>query len=157
MGTVTFLSVTYASVFIVWLKAPIIEEFRAHILLCKRFLGDIFMIWYVSFAELYFRTKLSQSTIERLYLQYCWTGKACHQLEALCVQQEQAEHSQASQLQNKTCVGWVLVLLIQETWEHLCVSPVWLSFMGWLWLAQSKNAQSAHTLKQCKHLAWGVL
>ena len=37
----------------IWLEAPIIEEFRAHILLYRRFLDDIFMIWSCSSAELH--------------------------------------------------------------------------------------------------------
>ena len=48
MGT-SFL-VTFATIFMIWLEAPIIEEFRAHILW---FLDDIFMIWSGSSAELY--------------------------------------------------------------------------------------------------------
>ena len=41
----TSFSVTYATIFMIWLETPIIEEFCAHILLYKRFLDDIFLIW----------------------------------------------------------------------------------------------------------------
>ena len=49
----TSFSVTYATIFMIWLETPIIEEFRAQILLYKRFLDDIFMIWSGSSAELF--------------------------------------------------------------------------------------------------------
>ena len=38
------LSVTYATICMIWLETPIIEEFGAHILLYKRFLDHIFQI-----------------------------------------------------------------------------------------------------------------
>ena len=49
----TSFSVTFATIFMIWLETPIIEEFRAHILLYKRFLDDVFMIWSGLSAELY--------------------------------------------------------------------------------------------------------
>ena len=49
----TSFSVTFATIFMIWLETPIIEEFRAHILLYRRFLDDIFTIWSCSSAELY--------------------------------------------------------------------------------------------------------
>ena len=49
----------------------------------------------------------------------------------------------------------VYTITMVETWEHLRVSPERLiSFKTRLsWMAQSRNAQAAHTLKQHKHLA----
>ena len=41
----TSFSATYATIFMIWLETPIIEEFRTQILLYKRFLDNIFMIW----------------------------------------------------------------------------------------------------------------
>ena len=49
----TSFSLTYPSIFMTWLETPIIEEFRTQILLYKRFLDNIFMIWSGSSAELY--------------------------------------------------------------------------------------------------------
>ena len=37
-------SVTYATIFIMWLETPIIKEFPAHILLYKRVLDEIFIM-----------------------------------------------------------------------------------------------------------------
>ena len=60
-------SETYAPIFMIWLETPIIEEFRAHILLYKRFLDDIFMIWSGSSAKLYLlQMKFESVNIQRL-------------------------------------------------------------------------------------------
>jgi hypothetical protein len=48
----TSFSVTYATIFMIWLETPIIDEFRKHILLYKRYIDDIFLIWSGSSAEL---------------------------------------------------------------------------------------------------------
>ena len=43
MGT-TF-SVTYATIFMIWLETPIINDFRKHIVEYKRLIDDLFVIW----------------------------------------------------------------------------------------------------------------
>ena len=48
----TSFSVTYATIFMIWLETPIINEFRKHITLYKRYIDDIFLIWSGSAAEL---------------------------------------------------------------------------------------------------------
>ena len=48
----TSFSVTYATIFMIWLETPIIDEFRKHIVLYKRYIDDIFLIWSGSSAEL---------------------------------------------------------------------------------------------------------
>ena len=48
----TSFSVTYATIFMIWLETPIIDEFRKHIILYKRYIDDILLIWSGSFAEL---------------------------------------------------------------------------------------------------------
>ncbi len=42
MGT-TF-SVTYATISIIWLETPIINDFREHIVECKRLIDDLFFV-----------------------------------------------------------------------------------------------------------------
>lgn len=60
MGT-TF-SVTYATIFMIWLETPIINEFRQHILLYKRYIDDLFVVWSGSLAELSrFRSKFNSA------------------------------------------------------------------------------------------------
>ena len=54
----TSFSVTYATIFMIWLETPIIKEFQQHILLYKRFLDDVFVTWSGSIQELcHFRAK----------------------------------------------------------------------------------------------------
>ena len=48
----TSFSVTYATIFMIWLETPIINEFRKHIVLYKRYIDDILLIWSGSYAEL---------------------------------------------------------------------------------------------------------
>jgi hypothetical protein len=48
----TSFSVTYATIFMIWLETPIINEFRVHIMLYKRYIDDILLIWLGSSAEL---------------------------------------------------------------------------------------------------------
>jgi len=48
----TSFSVTYATIFMIWLETPIIHEFRKHIVLYKRYIDDILLIWAGSCAEL---------------------------------------------------------------------------------------------------------
>ena len=48
----TSFSVTYATIFMIWLETPIIDEFRRHIVLYKRYIDDILLIWSGSSAEL---------------------------------------------------------------------------------------------------------
>ena len=48
----TSFSVTYAIIFMIWLETPIINEFRKHIVLYKRYIDDILLIWSGSCAEL---------------------------------------------------------------------------------------------------------
>ena len=44
----------------IWLETPIINEFRQHILLYKRYIDDLFVVWSGSLAELSkFRTKFN--------------------------------------------------------------------------------------------------
>ena len=58
---ITF-SVTYATIFMIWLETPIINEFRQHILLYKRYIDDFFVVWSGSLAELSkFRTKFNSA------------------------------------------------------------------------------------------------
>ena len=47
----TSFSVTYATIFMIWLETPIINEFRKHIVLYKRYIDDILLIWSGSSAE----------------------------------------------------------------------------------------------------------
>jgi hypothetical protein len=48
----TSFSVTYAIIFMIWLETPIINEFQQHIVLYKRYIDDIFLIWSGSATEL---------------------------------------------------------------------------------------------------------
>ena len=48
----TSFSVTYATIFMIWLETPIIDEFRRHIVLYKRYIDDLLLIWSGSSAEL---------------------------------------------------------------------------------------------------------
>ena len=48
----TSFSVTYATIFMIWLETPIVDEFRKHIVLYKRYIDDILLIWSGSSAEL---------------------------------------------------------------------------------------------------------
>ena len=48
----TSFSVTYATIFMIWLETPIIDEFRKNIALYKRYIDDILLIWSGSSAEL---------------------------------------------------------------------------------------------------------
>ena len=48
----TSFSVTYATIFMIWLETPIIHQFRRHIVLYKRYIDDILLIWSGSSAEL---------------------------------------------------------------------------------------------------------
>ena len=58
----TSFSVTYAIIFMIWLETPIIDEFRQHIVLYKRYIDDILLIWSSSAAELCrFREKLGNA------------------------------------------------------------------------------------------------
>lgn len=41
----TSFSVTYAIIFMIWLETPIINEFRKYIVLYKRYIDDILLIW----------------------------------------------------------------------------------------------------------------
>ena len=60
MGT-TF-SVTYATIFMIWLETPIINEFQQHILLYKRHIDYLFVVWSGSLVELSkFRTKFNKA------------------------------------------------------------------------------------------------
>ena len=55
----TSFSVTYATIFMIWLETPILDEFREHIWLYRRYIDDILLIWSGSPAELCrFRSKL---------------------------------------------------------------------------------------------------
>lgn len=48
----TSFSVTYATIFMIWLETPIIDKFREHIVLYKRYIDDILLIWSGSSVEL---------------------------------------------------------------------------------------------------------
>ena len=48
----TSFSVTYATIFMIWLETPIINQFREHIVLYKRYIDDILLIWSGSSVEL---------------------------------------------------------------------------------------------------------
>ena len=48
----TSFSVTYATIFMIWLETPIIDEFREHIVVYKRYIDDILLIWSGSSVEL---------------------------------------------------------------------------------------------------------
>ena len=41
----TSFSVRYATIFMIWLETPIIDHFRKHIVLYKRYIDDILLIW----------------------------------------------------------------------------------------------------------------
>jgi len=58
----TSFSVPYATIFMIWLETPIIKEFQRHIVLYKRYIDDIFLIWSGSSAELCrFRERLGNA------------------------------------------------------------------------------------------------
>ena len=46
-------SVTYATIFMIWLKTYVSEQFRTHIFPYKRFLDEISLIWSGLSVELY--------------------------------------------------------------------------------------------------------
>ncbi len=46
------LSVMYAIIFMIWLETPIISEFNQHIVLYKRYIDNLFLIWSGSSAGL---------------------------------------------------------------------------------------------------------
>ena len=48
----TSFSVTYATIFMIWLETPKIDHFREHIVLYKRYMDDILLIWSGSAVEL---------------------------------------------------------------------------------------------------------
>mmetsp|Transcript_17042 Transcript_17042/g.46744 ORF Transcript_17042/g.46744 Transcript_17042/m.46744 type:complete len:257 (+) Transcript_17042:1173-1943(+) len=50
MGTA--FSVTYATIFMIWLETPIVQEFELFIKAYKRYIGDIFLAWTGPPAEL---------------------------------------------------------------------------------------------------------
>jgi hypothetical protein len=54
--------ITHAIIFMIWLETPIIHEFEQHIVLYKRFIDDILLIWSGSSAELCrFRERLGNA------------------------------------------------------------------------------------------------
>ena len=58
----TSFSVTYAVISMICLETPIINEFQQHIVLYKRYIDDIFLIWSGSSAELCrFRERLGNA------------------------------------------------------------------------------------------------
>jgi hypothetical protein len=58
----TSFSVTYATIFMIWLETPIINEFQQHIVLYKRYIDDLFLIWSGSAEELCrFRDKFGKA------------------------------------------------------------------------------------------------
>ena len=58
----TSFSVTYAVIFMIWLETPIIHEFRKYIVLYKRYIDDILLIWSGPSAELCkFRAKFGNA------------------------------------------------------------------------------------------------
>ncbi len=58
----TSFSVTYATIFMISLETPSIDEFRRHIVLYKMYINYIVLIWSVSIAELCrFREKLGNA------------------------------------------------------------------------------------------------
>ena len=68
----TDFSVLYATIFMIWLETPIINEFRRYIKLYKRYIDDIFLIWLGSFAELcHFRAKLNNAN---MHIKLEWQG-----------------------------------------------------------------------------------
>ena len=38
-------SVTYANIFMLWLESPVVHDFEQNLLLYKRFLDDLFVLW----------------------------------------------------------------------------------------------------------------
>mmetsp|Transcript_40948 Transcript_40948/g.85450 ORF Transcript_40948/g.85450 Transcript_40948/m.85450 type:complete len:573 (-) Transcript_40948:730-2448(-) len=72
----TSFSVTYATIFMIWLETPIINEFQQQIVLYKRYIDDIFLIWSGSSAELCrFREKLGNAN-ENIKLEWQSTPSA---------------------------------------------------------------------------------
>jgi hypothetical protein len=58
----TSFSVTYATIFMIWLETRIIKEFQRQIVLYKRYIDDIFLIWSGSPTELCrFRERLGNA------------------------------------------------------------------------------------------------
>ena len=53
-------SVTYANIFMLWLESPVVHDFEQYLLLYKRFLDDLFVLWMGPSIELCnFRARLS--------------------------------------------------------------------------------------------------
>ena len=70
----TDFSVLYATIFMIWLETPIIDEFKQHIKLYKRYIDDIILIWLGSFIELCcFRTRFNNANIN---IKLEWQGAA---------------------------------------------------------------------------------
>ena len=139
-----------------------------HILLYKRFLDDIFMIWSGLSAELYrlqANFELVNNPAIKSLITLEWQGMPSAGGTADPAVFDWTKHSRVDFLDldikavyTTTPNGGVRVWRIQETWERLRVSPVLLTSLKerLSWMAQSRNAQAAHTLKQHKYLAWGV-
>jgi hypothetical protein len=75
----TSFSVTYATIFMIWLETPIIKEFqrRLEIVLYKRYIDDIFLIWSGSPTELCrFRERLGNANDNMIKLEWQNTPSA---------------------------------------------------------------------------------
>ena len=90
----TSFSVTYAIIFMIWLETPIVDEFRRHIVLYKRYIDDIFLIWSGSIAELCrFRDKLGNAN-DNIKLE--WQGTPSAEDAINPAKFDQHQHRQAN-------------------------------------------------------------
>ncbi len=99
----TSVSVTYAIIFMIWLETPIINEFQQHIVLDKRYIDDIFLIWSGSATELCrFREKFGTAK-DNIKLE--WQGTSSTEVAINTAKFDQLQHRQLSFLNlNSTVV-----------------------------------------------------
>jgi hypothetical protein len=90
----TSFSVTYATIFMIWLETPIINKFQQHIILYKRYIDDIFLIWSGSSAELCrFRETLGNAN-DNIKLE--WQGTPSAEDAVNPAKFDQHQHSQVN-------------------------------------------------------------
>ena len=68
---------TYATMFMIWLETPIVIEFREHILLHKRFLDGVFVVWLGSIPELCSFCRTIRASEQQIQIPN-WNGKGLH-------------------------------------------------------------------------------
>lgn len=101
----TSFSVTYATIFMIWLETPIIDEFREHIMLYKRYIDDILLIWSGSPAELCrFRSRLGTAN-KNITLEWQGLSSAADATDPTRFKLDQ--HSRVSFLDLDICVKYI--------------------------------------------------